>query len=92
MQSWIIGKPGIVVGERTRISHVSHRRYEKGCAKLVRCVKSVAKDCKGNGLEKACDPQWTWLPQLPQEEHEGGVGGFWVVRSLGGMKARGVPV
>jgi hypothetical protein len=27
-----------------------------------------------------------------REEHEGGVGGFWVVRSLGGMKARGVPV
>jgi hypothetical protein len=66
VESWIIGKLVAAVAERTRISHVSHKPHEKGCAKPVRCVKSLPKANVGKELENAYDPQWTWLPQLPQ--------------------------
>jgi len=48
-----------MVVEGTHNSHASHRPDEKGCAKQVRCVKSVPKAAQDNGLEKACDPQGT---------------------------------
>jgi hypothetical protein len=77
VQSWIIGKVVIGVVDETRISHVSHSVREKGCVKVVRCVERVAKASEGSGLEKACDPQETCVPQLPQRVGCS-PGGIWV--------------
>jgi len=66
-----IGKPGFVEGEKTLVSHVSHRGLEKGCVKPLLFVKSASIAARDKGLKRPRYPQRTRVPQLPQGKEAG---------------------
>jgi hypothetical protein len=52
-----IWKSGPDEGNAARISHDSHRRQKKGCAKVELCVKSGRKGIKDKYFKRALPPQ-----------------------------------
>jgi hypothetical protein len=67
VQYCIFGKAGWEGRNNTHVSHDSHRRLQKACAKLTAYVKSVSILAFGKGFKKASPPQETDQGKLYDE-------------------------